>query len=137
MHAQSSYLTQTVSISIRHVIGDCRLRVQIRRFSNLAEARVVYLRRRSDGFPHTGHGKVSFSIEVLPRTSDCQSGLGYVSLLCNYPEYAPEKWGGACAICILIAFLAQTSIVVAPLAVVRLFRCKMISFRYVCERFRV
>ena len=52
-------------------------------------------------------------------------------------ESMRETNGAVRAHCILIAFLAQTSIVVAPLAVVRLLRCKMISFRYVCERFRV
>jgi hypothetical protein len=52
-------------------------------------------------------------------------------------ESMRQRNGAVRAHSILIAFLAQTSIVVAPLAVVRLLRCKMISFRYVCERFRV
>jgi len=51
---------------------------------------------------------------------------------CDYPEYAPEKGGGASALQ-FDCLLAQTSIVVSP--VVRLLHCKMIPFRYVCERF--
>ena len=33
-------------------------------------------------------------------TTDCQSGLRYISLLCKYLEYVPEleKSGGACAL---------------------------------------
>jgi hypothetical protein len=110
-----------------HVIGDCRLRVQ-------NESRVVYLRRRSMVSLIQATEKSLSLQRFLPEQVTANLAPG------TFPSFViiesmRETNGAVRAHCILIAFLAQTSIVVAPLA--RLLRCKMISFRYVCERFRV
>ena len=55
---------------------------------------VVYWRSMyyANGPCHIGRGKVTFSTEVLSRTSNCQS-VRYVTRLCVAPEYALEKYG--------------------------------------------